>query len=418
MDCTNIIKKLLGKGQYTFYNSLIEKVTFFVLFVYLARDLNKGLYGNVILVFTFSSIIYSLFEFGLNSYFQREVKSSGDKSGRKIDQAIYIRLVSFVFYLLINFAYIVPKINISLFSFLLIIISIFIINTNSLFSSIFNGLSKYILPFKSIFISRTIFVVLFSIAVFLKSSLEILITALLISSICQSYINLKFLNANKISLFRNLFDLELTKTILKSSLPMGIGVLFVWLYNKADIIFIQHLIGYREVAIYAVSYSVYQLSAFFPGIVLTPLFTELSLDYSKNNSISFKSVYSSVFLLFGISVLICAIIYLTGDKIIVMVYGPEYSISSRILVLLIIAIPGLYLNNVTGVILNSIKKERLAMISAFFAFAINSIINIIYLPKIGIMAAVISTIITEYFIFIMQLVLILLVNKKDGKLFY
>jgi O-antigen/teichoic acid export membrane protein len=198
---------------------------------------------------------------------------------------------------------------------------------------------------------------------------------------------------------------------------MGIGVVFVWLYNKSDIILIQQFIGSREVAIYAAAYSVYQLSAFFPGIILVPLFTELSYDYNNNNFISFKKVVRAAFILSVVSVLFFVILFMVGDKIITIIYGLEYKSSSKILVYLIIAIPGLYLNNMTGVILNSIRREKVAMLSALFAFIINIVFNIIYIPQIGILAAVISTIITEYFIFIFQFGFILLTKGKDGKLF-
>lgn len=344
---TYSIKRLFKKGQYVFYNALLEKVTFFVLFAFLARNLPKDIYGNVILVFTFSSIIYSFVELGLSSYFQREVSFKDNMTDLKIDQAFYLKIISLIIYLVINLGYLLPNVKISLVAIILIATSIFIINLNSFITSIFYGLSNYRTPSKVLLISRIVFIVIFISFLLFNPVLELLISALFISSICQSYFNINYLNRCGIKFRFNNFNFDLIKIILKSSLPMGIGVVFVWLYNKSDIILIQQFIGSREVAIYAAAYSVYQLSAFFPGIILVPLFTELSYDYNNNNFISFKKVVRAAFILSVVSVLFFVILFMVGDKIITIIYGLEYKSSSKILVYLIIAIPGLYLNNMT-----------------------------------------------------------------------
>ncbi|HKI78398.1 MAG TPA: oligosaccharide flippase family protein [Ignavibacteriaceae bacterium] len=399
-------------GKYTFYNALLEKITFFILYAFLARHLEKELYGNVILVFTFSSIVYSFFELGLNSYFQRELTYKNVKTGLKIDQAIILRIISFILYISINFIYLIPKTNISFFSVLIILILVFLLNINTFFSNIFYGLSDFKTPFKSLFTARIIFIAFFLVSIIFSPGLEIIISSLFISVICQCVLNIKYLKVSGVKVRIYKINPTLIKSILKSSLPMGIGVIFVWLYNKSDIILIQQMVGFKEVAEYAVAYSIYQLSIFFPGIFLVPLFSELSFEFNKNKFINFKYVYNTAIYLILISFLIIIVLLLIGDKIILIVYGKEYLLSKNILYYLIIAIPGLFLNNLTGVTLNSIHKEKLVMISTFFAFLINIIFNLIYIPKIGITAAIISTILAEYSALFIQLIFVYYAQKE------
>ena len=91
------------------------------------------------------------------------------------------------------------------------------------------------------------------------------------------------------------------------------------------------------------------------------------------------------------------------ESLLSLIYGESYRVSGKMLGLLSIALPGLLLNNFTGVMLNSIRQERKAMLSAFFAMLVNLVTNILLLEKIGIMAAVIATISAEYVILVIQL---------------
>ena len=71
--------------------------------------------------------------------------------------------------------------------------------------------------------------------------------------------------------------------------------------------------------------------------------------------------------------------------------------------MLCIAIPGLFLDELMGTTLYSIRKEKAAMYSRFIAVVINIGINIILLKRIGIEGAIIATIAAEYSSFIIQL---------------
>jgi O-antigen/teichoic acid export membrane protein len=95
--------------------------------------------------------------------------------------------------------------------------------------------------------------------------------------------------------------------------------------------------------------------------------------------------------------------FFLSDILIEIIYGKRYLHSADILKLLVIAMPFLFLNNLTGVTLNSIRKEKLAFYSAAIATLFNLLLNILLLNLIGIVGAIVSTILTELLIFLIQL---------------
>ena len=101
-----------------------------------------------------------------------------------------------------------------------------------------------------------------------------------------------------------------------------------------------------------------------------------------------------------------------GETLILFFYSSKYSFSIPYLKYLVFALPGLFFNNLTGVIGNSIRKEKIPMISAGLGALIHISINVILIRLYGLWGAVVATIISEYFVFILQFILLLKHNFK------
>jgi len=100
-----------------------------------------------------------------------------------------------------------------------------------------------------------------------------------------------------------------------------------------------------------------------------------------------------------------------SDFLIENTYGEKYVPSAEILRYLVLALPFLFLNNLTGVTLNSINKEKLAFFSTTTASVFNILLNLLLIKMIGITGAVVSTIMTELLVFLMQLFFLVKAKK-------
>ncbi len=186
--------------------------------------------------------------------------------------------------------------------------------------------------------------------------------------------------------------------ILKISMPLGLAVIFNLLYDKIDIILISAITNFNETAFYNIGYGVYKSSTIVFSFIFISGFTRIS--YLSRNKKAVRLFFKKYFI-----VLICICIPLTiilitfSDILINLIYTRKYENASDILKILSIAIFGLAINNLTGIILNGLGLYKQNMIITLIGLIINVILNIIFIPQFGIKAAAVVTVITEYFIF-------------------
>jgi O-antigen/teichoic acid export membrane protein len=235
--------------------------------------------------------------------------------------------------------------------------------------------------------------------------------ALLVSVIIHLGILYKYLSEEKLNLQLR-FDYSVLKKILYSSVPIGIGLIFVLVYDRIDVLIIERFLSFEAVAVYSIAYSLYKVPTIISGVILTPVFTDLSKSYSLNNKIEPHEILLVSLLLLIISVVAILFVNIFGETIILFFYSSKYSFSIPYLKYLVFALPGLFFNNLTGVISNSIRKEKIPMISNGFGALIHVTINVVLIRFYGLWGAVAATIISEYFVFGLQFILLLKHNFR------
>ncbi len=410
MQSSISIRSLINKGQYAFYSAILEKTVYFILFIYLARKLSVDEYGTIVVIFSFANILSSFFEFGLGPYFQRETAMSSANIKEQLNTALYFKLLCFIPYGLIAFLYFKFIGTAPSGSIIIITALIYIYSISNLLSYILFGLRKYYESFKSLAYSRIFFISAATLLLIFRTPYIYILISLLCGVVLQAILLTRILSDSDIRI-KLLFDAHILKKIFSSSLPIGIGITFVWIYDKADVLLIQNIIGNEAVSYYAVAYSIYKLPQVFIGILLIPLYTELSNRFSSNGYICKHELSKPIIVLVSSSIALILILNIISGLILKTIYGIAYEEAGWMLSMLSLSIPALFLNNLTGVALNSIRCERKVMYSAFFAFIANISLNIIFLKWFGIIGAIISTICTEYLILSLQL---LFLAKSKG----
>lgn len=402
INLKNYLLRLLARGQYVFYTSLLEKSIYFIIFIFLARKYSTEEYGAFISVFVLGNILAALFELGFSNYFQRSAASDISKSAEDFNSVVTFRLITYLIILIISYLYYASSPT----DFKLVIIvitSIYIFNTSWVLIKIFYGINRYSLTFNIIIISRFILIISSAILLNLDVSITLVSLSFLITSVSEFILLAIHLSRLKLFNFNLKIDFKALRRIFLSSVPMGLGMFFVIVYDRMDVLLVQNIISNEAVSYYTVAYSIYKIPQLFIGIILTPLFNDLSNEFELSKKLNFRNLKYLGILLVLFSLISIVVFYLLTDVIIELIYGIKYLSSSYILKPIILALPFLFLNNLTGVILNSIRKEKLAFNSAVFAALFNIIFNIVLLNIIGLPGVIISTILTELLIFLIQL---------------
>ena len=400
----NLIDKYNNKFEssiYILFNSLLDRGTFFILYVFLTHIVAKTEYGFIVSVFAFTNIIMAVFDFGLPFYIQRET-ASGNSIKLEINTILYIKSVSFLLFIPLPIMYFAStaEINIPL----IIIISTinFSWGISSIFNAVLYGSDAYKKSSFYLLISRVVLFIAFIVLLPIKPGVEILLLPFILSFFVHFLLFKNHLKTRGIILFKGHLETSLVRKTFRSSFPMGLGVIFVLIYDRADILILQKISGLEIVAFYSVAYSLYRAMQIFSSMILVPKYSVFSKSFSQNRTLSRSELIHVSFSLLLLGLIIIFIMFVFPDFLIKLFYSSSYLPSSKVLRYLSIGFGGVLMNNFTGIILNSIRKEKVPAFTTGVGAVINIVLNIILITKIGIWGAVITTVITEYIVFIFQ----------------
>ncbi len=411
MTHNSSIIQLIKNGQFTFYTNAIEKISFFVFFILIARTSSLNEYGNLIAVFTFANILSFFLEFGFGAYLQRE--SSYKNINNDYSTIIALKIILYIPFQLVCQSYFLLNNYSNAVLVLLISTLIYLFNFNSTLNGVLYGKNLFREAFYSHAFGRTAFIILTIISLFIVKNYVLLIILLFLGGAIHLGTILRYLGNTGIKVTRNDIQFSLLKKILPASLPIGLGTFFAFAYDKIDVLLIREIINSNAVAIYSAGYSLYKLPIILTPVLLVPLFTDISSKL-KSSSLIDTALLKKAAVVLLIYAATCIIVLFFLSKIFVtIIYGEKFIDSVDVTKLLAFALPGLFLNNLTGVALNSLGKEKYQFLSTSIGVIINIIANIFLISHMGIYGAVYSTILTETFVFLLQAYFLVVYLKKN-----
>lgn len=392
--------KLLKESKYLLFLNVIEQLFFFLVFLVFARKYPVASYGELITLFTLSNVFITLLNFGLPIYLQREIACSKDNIGELFSKILTINFLVLVVYLVFTFTYYrLFYFSLTYKLFIVTVIPVYLYSNINILNSVLSGLGKYRIQFFSFLNSRVITIVVFFLsAILFELSLPYLLIIYSLGFLYQ--IILLFIKIKKENIRISLnFNLTELFTVLKLSFPLGMAVIFNYMYDKIDILLISKLTDYSQVGFYNIGYGIYKASSFAFSFLLVSGLTRVSYLSRRKKAVKlFFGKYAGSFLLIGI--VITVLLFAFSDLLVKLVYTEKFMPSALILKIVSFAVVGLALNNLTGIMLNGLGLYRENMYVTFAGLVFNVILNFVFIPVYGIIAAATISILTEYFIFL------------------
>ena len=172
----------------------------------------------------------------------------------------------------------------------------------------------------AIIISRSLVIILIVLALLIPDLTLFTILLILISgAIVQLVILFKYSSASKLNLTFNGFNFTKIRSLLKVSIPLGLAVVFNFLYDKIDIIIISKLTNYNQVAFYNIGYGIFKASAIAYSFIFITGFTRVSfLSRNKKAVTLFFKKYFTI--LSGICLILSLALFTGSDIIIDIIY--------------------------------------------------------------------------------------------------
>jgi O-antigen/teichoic acid export membrane protein len=180
-------------------------------------------------------------------------------------------------------------------------------------------------------------------------------------------------------------------SIIRYSIPMFLTGLSFYIYTKSDVLMIQFFIDEKAVGLYALAtmiISKVSIPLVSIGQSAGPAFSTLKNIERMN---SFLKVFKMTLVL---SVPISLGVFLVADLLIIQIFGIEYHETISILKLLCIFLFFNSINSVMSPILDYMGYAKRRSILVGISAVLNILLNILFIPKFGIIGAVYSTLFT------------------------
>ena len=377
-------------------SQIIARLIQLAIFVFLARSLRKEDFGVFSFGFAFSMISVIVADFGLSLLLVREISRDKKSASKYLSNSIYAKIVLSVITVILAilfFEIIDYSKEVKIVAYVMLLFTL-LQSVTELYFSIYRAFEKmyydaFLKIFRMVLLMSAVFYLIKMDYGLIAISMAFLVTEMIILIIAAIISYVKFVNIS----FN--FDYEFTKRLIKESSIFFFSVVFTTIYLYIDQIFISKFRGTTEVGVYSAAANIVIMLIFIPQMYVNSIFPVISRFYI-NSKESLKLAYEKSFkYMFILGLSIAAGIFVLSDKIILLLYGKEFSEAVIVLKVLTGYSFFKFLNPVTGYTLIAINKQGTRLFSQASAAVINIVLNIVLIPKYGIVGAAIATLVTE-----------------------
>lgn len=401
----NSIKKNVGFNIVLRVSNLVFPI---ITLPYVYRVLNVSDVGRIEFSISLVQYFIILSQLGIPIYAIRECskhRTDINKFIKTAQEILFINILTSIFSFGLLIALVLNSTQLNQYKDLLFIFGLNIFFINMGLEWFYQALEEYrFITYRSVFVKLISMIMIF---LFIHSPSDYLLygSILVLSNLINGVINIySAIRTYRIHKLKDDYNL---KRHFKTIIILSTISLSIVIYTNVDKTMLGFLSGNESVGLYAVSYKIVNvilsiITAL--GMVLLPRLSYYIVEKKENKAKeillkAFKIVqFFSIPAAFGVFAL--------AKSIIIIMSGGQYVLATTTLKLLspIIVINGLA--NISGIALYSFGKEKITLVSTTMGAIINVILNLILIPRISYNGAAIATLIAEFFVLFVQIILL------------
>jgi O-antigen/teichoic acid export membrane protein len=398
----DIIERIAKNSLILYSAEIINRSASFIFAIYAANILGTEVFGQLSFALTLIVLVNIFSDFGFSTLLVKKI--SQDKT-QKDDQASRVLILKYCFtgliliFALTYLSLIHAAAEVQTFTAISgmgLIVAVY----PQVMSAIFKGLN--LIPFDGL--TKTVYGLLNAGGGILALMLNYGLVGVALGTLVSSMIY--FLMAYLINRRHHLVTISIGRpskirpylAVFQSSLPFGVLAIFGIIYFRIDTVMLQHMRGSVDVGIYNAAYRLLEVMLIIPSVFSLVLLPVLSDALAKSNHGAVEILTQQIIRYFSyISIPIAVIVTLCARQIIALFYPiEEYAGSVQALQILIWAIVAIFISGTTSTLINSGKLPKINTWIALAMVAINISLNLLWIPKWGVVGASIATVITEF----------------------
>ena len=364
--------------------------------ILMANYLGASKYGDLVIAESIIGITLGISNLGLDSVIVRDLIRKKENYQEILGTGIVLRLtISAVAFLVLVLMFGTINIKSMDLAAYIMLSTIPFFQSFQLISKYFESKSSWkliVIPNTLGFFVSNILIIIFVIA---NLSLTMLVFAILIQYIVTSALMVW----NYFFKVEHLGKLRLTKStaleLMKDSWPLIPHNMSYTIVANVDQIMIGSLLGSREAGIYGMAYKILMKLYDFLTVFTRSMFPLLVKKSTQSTNVKFEKFYKYIVLIVLITILLY---YSVLSKLLLVFIDVEYIESISILNYLIIALFFLVLNAAIGKWYIIQNLTRALMVRTISSAALNIVLNYFLIKHFGIFGAVLSTIITVFYL--------------------
>lgn len=187
--------------------------------------------------------------------------------------------------------------------------------------------------------------------------------------------------------------------MIKESAIFGISGVFYMVYYQVNIVFVKYFISTEDAGYYSVAFLFVSAAILFPTVIYQKYLLPKLHRWAYQDVSKLKAVYkygNIIMFVFG-SIVTC-FIYFLSPFIISFLFGQKYIGAVKLIQLMALSIPIIYLASNSGAILVTKDNMRAKVKIMFIASIISLVSFFMFYKHIGVYAGVLATILSNLFI--------------------
>ncbi len=404
---SNMIYQIIGRFSTSLSTLIVTAM--------ITRYLGVKSFGEYSIVIAFLTIFYTISDFGVNSVLIREFADDASYAKENFKKVLSLRIVIGILLMLLAavIVFLMPYRNEIKFA-IYIGLPLLIFNSISKAASlIFQSFLQYKYQSISMGVGAFFSAILIGFVVLSPiQNLSLIILATVIGSSISPLISMYFSREYLFS-DSNYIDLKYWRKILLDSLPFGIALILNTFMIQSDRLLMSVISSEESVGIYSLAYRIFEIVLILPTFIMNATFPVLVV-LRKRDSLKYrKSIYTLLKFMVLVSLGTTMIAINLSKFIIPMIWGIEMAnsfIPFNILmygaVLFFVSAPLSWIMLVEG------KDKSLPYIYGI-GFALNLLLNIIFIPIYDYVGAAYITILTEGLIVVFLILSIFSYSRKE-----
>ena len=199
---------------------------------------------------------------------------------------------------------------------------------------------------------------------------------------------------NKLKIINWKFRKETAVNLLKDSWPLILSGLVIAIYTKIDQVMIKNMLDSKELGYYAAAVRLSEAWYFIPVALTNSIFPAIINAKNVSDKFYFNRMQKLYDILAWMGISIAVPVSIFSSDIINILFGSEFQSAAPVLTIYIWAGVAVFLGVASSQYLITENFTKLSFFRTFIGMIFNVILNLILIPKYGIVGAAVATLVS------------------------